>query len=62
MREMMDGMHGEGSFDEMKARMEERWGRGALETMHENCGQGGAGHMNGGGMMGGGGRGMMGGR
>ena len=71
MREMMDAMHGPGSFDQMRQWMEERWGPGAFDEMLQNCPHAagnattGRGMMNGGGMMNGqgmmGGGGMMGG-
>jgi hypothetical protein len=71
MREMMDAMHGPGSFDQMRQWMEEGWGPGAFDEMLQNCpdaagnGSTGQGMMNGQGMMGGGGmmngQGMMGG-
>ncbi|OGT27931.1 MAG: hypothetical protein A2Z17_04125 [Gammaproteobacteria bacterium RBG_16_66_13] len=60
MRQMMDAMHGSGSFDQMRQWMEERWGPGAFDEMLQNCPH--AGDSTGQGMMGGGmmnGEGMM---
>ncbi|MDP2948605.1 MAG: cupredoxin family copper-binding protein [Chloroflexota bacterium] len=65
MRQMMDSMHGPGSFDQMRQWMEERWGPGAFDAMLQNCphgagnGPAGQGMMDGGGMMDG--QGIMGG-
>ena len=37
MQQMMDAMHGSGSFDAMRQWMEERWGPGAFDEMLQNC-------------------------
>jgi len=52
MRQMMDSVHGQGSFDAMRQWMEEQWGPDAWEDMAQNCPHTGDGAMPGSGMMG----------
>ena len=55
MRQMMDQMHGPGTFEAMRQWMEERWGSGAFEAMLQSCPHGAEGMTPGQSMMDGGG-------